>query len=316
MGHINFDKLAAQDYLKEIYSSFFLEVKVPSKPKDPSPESIFGVLSSRTYSFLSRQKAEPYKNLIISTIKRIISSKKPLKFYYTLGAGYHAKCLNQDKPNHKVGLGEILCLYQIKRFLDEISCFYDKVEFVVMFDNLCGELANNITREGVLLYQKKFNELVSKLGLEKQVKTVLESDFFSERDFNLEDKAIIPEITAKDYENIHRFLNKACDENEVAYVFARYKQINNISRKLMQSIAIEGVYLMQRNTLDAFCFRSFPGGDQKIQCGEMSLLIENDVVKKPLLITTTNEKDYLLLSEKVSFGSEEIDLLIAKTKKG
>jgi hypothetical protein len=278
---------------------------------------IFKVLSSREFTYFTRIKSEPYKDVVCNKIVNLLNNKKRLTFYLNLGGGYHAR--TSGELSFEPGLSELLALFQVKKFICEISKIYPLgVNFEIIIDNRCAELANGISIIDTTRYCDEFAQMIKKLGLSDSIKLTLESNLINKEDFNNEiialEKKFIPKISARDIQNTHRFCNST-STSDVNILAEKYKIINKISREISLRYSQGGIHLTQRATESTFPFRSFPGGDSKIQCGKMALLLENGTIKKPFLITANNIEYYNLT--KINLSEEFVikNLLLGTLKK-
>ncbi|MFA6399415.1 MAG: hypothetical protein WCW44_03555 [archaeon] len=304
--------LIVKDYLDNIFS------KLSSKSKSKrrvvlNPENeFFRILSSKKYCYLTRKATEKYSSFIIDSVRKSMKLNEPVTIYYTLGGGYHAPYIFGKAPSYSPGLGELFTVFQMKSFSDNVEEIYAPgVRFVILIDDVCAKMSNNIPSKGVEKYSSTFRSLLHEFGLSELVSLVLESEYFSEKEFDSCGGLTVKQLTKKDYENVRRFFGCCDSEKEAEKVFFKYKNINAKSRELLHSLTTEGIHLLQRANESCMCFRSFPGGDQRIQCGEMALLVEKDKVKKPVLITTTSCQRYNIRKCKFLFGKNKLPIIIA-----
>jgi hypothetical protein len=277
---------------------------------------VFKILSSREFTYFTRVKSEPYRTAICSKIENLYNAKKQLVFYFNLGGGYHAKV--SGELDFEPGLSELLAIFQIKKFLNKISDIYPfGVYFEIIIDNRCAEFANEISIENTVRYSNKLKEIIRKLRLNEEIKVVLESDLVSKEDLNDKilslEKSPVYKITDKDRQNASRFSDSA-DTSKKDTCVEKYKVINKISRDLSSEYSKNGIHLTQRPTERSFPFRSFPGGDSKIQCGKVALLSENGDIKRPVLITTNNIENFNLSKINLSEKFVIPNLLVAVNK--
>ena len=273
-------------------------------------------MSSREFTYFTRVKSESYRNIICNKIVGLLNDKKKLTFYLNLGGGYHAKV--SGELSFEPGLSELLALFQVKKFLDKISGTYPfGVNFEIIIDNRCAELANGISIVDTICYCDEFTQIIERLGLSDNIKLILESDLISKEDFTKKiialEKKFIPEISGRDIQNACRFCNDNCT-SDMNVLAEKYKIINFISREISSEYSKDGIHLTQRATERTFPFRSFPGGDSKIQCGKIALLVENGVIKKPILVTTNNIEDYNITKIDLTNRFVIKDLLLASYK--
>ena len=302
--------LKSKNYLEGILQGFnqpATEVKFNSCSAKDACDGIFGLLSSRKFTYLSRVKSKPYEAAIRARVCDCFENKKKLCLYLVLGGGYHARTSKSVKSKicFDVGLGELLALYQVKKFLKLAKSAYPfGISFFIIIDNRCAEFANGIPVELTRGYAKRFSELINALGLGEKVEVVLQSDIIKKSEFASMIPSLRPggniELTEQSCNNAVRFSYAGKISPEIST--AKYKTVNQASRAVISEYAKGGIHLMQRATASTLAFRSFPGGDSKIQCGEVALLFSNGIVKKPLLLTTQNIGLYNV--EKVKLGKK------------
>ncbi|OGG94172.1 hypothetical protein A2609_00100 [Candidatus Kaiserbacteria bacterium RIFOXYD1_FULL_47_14] len=279
------------------------------------PSEIFKILSSREFTYFTRIKAEPYRIIINRKIQDSYSDRKQLVFYYNLGGGYHARI--SEGLSFEPGLSELMTIFQIRKILGKLEIYPFGVRFEIIIDNRCAELANHILIKDTSHYSNELGAIIKKLGLSPLIKIVLESDLVSKEDFNNQvvscEKDFTYKISDKDCKNACRFCKNISTSNQITCA-KRYKIINNVSRDISSEYAKDGVHLTQRSTDKSFPFRSFPGGDSKIQCGKVVLLLEGKTIKKPLLITANNIGKYDLFKINLPDRFPIPDILIARNK--
>jgi len=186
---------------------------------------------------------------------------------------------------------------QIHRLNKRVRRVYAQgIQFSLVVDNLCAQLINDIEVARTSTYCARLRELIDRLGLSGDVDLFVESEHFSVDDFErLRAKTpAIPSagtVTLKEHETVERFLGRACDISEVAERSARYQDITRISGQLIDA-QIDGLHMTQRATPDTICFRAYPGGDSRIQSGQVALkmTVEGDV--RPVLLTSHNQSEY------------------------
>jgi hypothetical protein len=145
-------------------------------------------------------------------------------------------------------------------------------------------------------YSEALRELIREVGLEALVDLLVESEQFSVDDFadQLAESAGqsgASPLSRKQHENVERFLGRSCDEAEARQRASRYKDVIDVSERLLARV-IHGIHMTQRATESTICFRPFPGGASRIQCGEV-VLSRNDKQRLcPVLLTSTNRDEY------------------------
>jgi len=71
----------------------------------------------------------------------------------------------------------------------------------------------------------------------------------------------------------------------------RYAEVIDASDGLLAPL-IPGVHMTQRATNATICFRPFPGGDSRIQCGEVAMTTNSKLRLYPMLLTSANVASY------------------------
>lgn len=288
---------ALTTYLQTIMSSFHASQYESDKVERPHPSLVFEVLTSREFCYLSKTRVLPYQNGIIGIIEKIMRQGEPLRFYYDIGGGYHAAPRLGDGLCFTVGLAELLLLSQIATFSCAIRAFYPPgVRFSLIVDNMCAFLINDIPLESTLRYCHSLNDLIRELQLYKEVDLIVESEHLSLDDFNQELMTApmtseISPLTGKQYQNVERFLGRQCDAIEASERTLKYKDVIHASERLLAPL-VQGVHMTQRATASTICFRPFPGGDSRIQCGEVALSKNSKQKVHPILLTTSNIKEF------------------------
>ena len=261
-------------------------------------EKVFSLLTSRAYCYLSRRRTERYKNEILQLLAHDIRHGRPINFYYDVGGGYHAS-IDSGAPKlvYNIGLGELFVLYQIASFCRNISQIYPAgVKFHLVVDNICAYLVNDIPIEKTSGYCRQFRQLINSQGMSNKVDLLVENEAFSVEDYNcsmsrFDDSTDYNSLTVKEIENVSRFTGHDCNAGEVITRIHRYKNITGISEQLFDGI-IKGVHMTQRSTARNLCFRSFPGGDSRIQTGQVAITMNKKGRLQPVLLTSRNIQNY------------------------
>ena len=128
--------------------------------------------------------------------------------------------------------------------------------------------------------------MIQSVGLDVGVDLLVESERFSPNDYRTDSPtADVPEPSIGDIENVARFVGRPCSHQEAKERIARYQAVTQTSEMHLATI-IEGVHMTQRATRSTFGFRSFPGGDSRIQAGEVILLWGKRGAVTPKLLTS------------------------------
>ena len=291
-----------ETYLRDVTSRFTAWPAASCEPIAPEliATRVFEVLTSRDFCYLSRARAAVYRDAVLTSISEAVSCNRPIPFFYDIGAGYHASIRpGKDDLLFDVGLAELLVLSQVADFAARVEEFYGGgVRFSLVIDNVCGKLVNDIPLGKTRQYCVALRQLIVNIGLERLVDVLVESEHVSAEDFRLQPELVghsreVSALTPKQYENVSRFLGRACDEVEASERASRYQGILDASDRLLAPL-IHGVHMTQRATNGTLCFRPFRGGDSRIQCGLVALTKNSKGKLCPMLLTTSNVDNYVL----------------------
>jgi hypothetical protein len=142
-------------------------------------------------------------------------------------------------------------------------------------------------------------ELIFELGLTDSIDVLVESEQFSVSDYKknlrkIDQKTIIsPTDDMNIVDNVARFLGRKCSEHEAAERIKKYREVTDISEYHLATV-IDGVRMTQRATEKTLCFRSFPGGDSRMQAGLVALSQNAKGRIHPVLLTSRNIEKYVL----------------------
>jgi hypothetical protein len=271
-----------------------------AKPTDLARLSglIFEIQTRREFCYLSNARVQRYRPSAETWIEHRVRHGEPVHYYLDIGGGYHASLRpGVEDICFDIGLGELLLLLQIHRFKQRVRRVYAQgVRFSLVIDNLCAHLINDIDVARTSDYCAGLRKLIDRLGLSGDVDLFVESEHFSVDHFErLRDKTpVMPSagtVTRKEHETVERFLGRTCDITEAAERSARYRDITRISGQLIDA-QVDGLRMTQRATPETICFRAYPGGDSRMQSGQVALktTVKGDVV--PVLLTSHNEHEY------------------------
>ncbi|MFO8016574.1 MAG: hypothetical protein R6U32_05705 [Candidatus Woesearchaeota archaeon] len=293
------------------------EIKSSGKEKGAVSQSgsleseVFRVLTSRRYSHVSRGKAGKHFQGIQDAVLKAAKESGPIQFCLDIGGGYHASINRKEGISYDIGLSEVMLIRQIACFSDEIKRFYSPgVQFMLFVDNNCANIVNDIPLENTDGYVGDLRSLIKELDTVDYIEVLPESELFSIDKYPKVDDNVPESVEDKELENVRRFLGRACSRREAAQRAERYKQVTSFSEEIMAPIVEGSVRLTQRYTENTMCFRAFPGADQRIQCGQVGLLVGDSV--KPLLFTTKNYGDYTPLWEETGSLPMIENVLIAR----
>jgi hypothetical protein len=256
------------------------------------PEQIFSILTSREFSYLSKTKAEPYKSSIVQYVDRAARSGKPLAFYYDIGGGYHAS-IRPGNSNlvFDVGLAEVFALAQIASFHRSVLSLYAPgTKFSFVIDNLCALLINDVPTSSTTAYCSQLRCLIRDLGMEELVNVLVESENFDPAEYRATANGSHMQrdaVSDKELENVERFLGRRCDRAEALERINRYQHVTGVSERLFNGI-IDGVHMTQRASPTTIAFRPFPGGDSRIQTGQVAITRNAKDKLHPVLLTSEN----------------------------
>lgn len=293
-------KSQLSNYLLTIMSSFEQDARSANHDEIDAKQTaadIFNIITGRNYSHLSRGKADKYRNDIIQHIERDIESGKPATFFYDLGPGYHASLYpGQLGLSFEIGLSELFVLYQISEFSREVTGVYSNgAQFFIIIDNLCALSTNDIPTERTLQYCTELRSLIEETGTQKNIHVLVESELFEEADYP---RILHPVKVASDQflseeeiENVSRFVGRRCSMSEALARINIYSKATEVTENNLSRV-VTGVRLTQRATDNTLGFRSFPGGDSRIQAGEIAITHNKKGKLCPILLTSKNIRDY------------------------
>ena len=263
---------------------------------DEMPARVLDVLTSRNYCYLSKSKVAGYRDSILGLVGDALRRGEPIRFYYDIGGGYHAS-VRPEKARicFDVGLGELFVLSQIASFSRRVGRIYPVgVRFSLVIDNMCALLVNDVPLTKTREYCDVLRGLIRDVGMQEIVDVLVEAEHFSIHDFDRPKPEFAERrvsLTRQQHENVERFLGRPCDEAEAVERFLRYQDVIEISDRLLATL-IFGVHMTQRATPATICFRAFPGGDCRIQSGEIALARNNNRKLYPLLLSSHNVGEY------------------------
>lgn len=250
------------------------------------PARIFEKLTSAEYCYLSGARADPYKEECLRRIARDIAAQVPVRFHLEMGGGSHA-ALDAGEPSFDVGLGELLLLRQIRSFAARVQRHHAPgVTFTLVVDNLRAACIDGLPVMRTAAYCGRLRALIAQLDMGTIVDVLVESE----------------RITVDDFASAAGTTAAAMLSREVtgrlapAERIGLYERVTSASERLLGR-SIDGVRLAQRATPTTLCFRPFPGGDSRIQSGEVALLAPVQGGVRPLLLTSRNAKEYAHMTD-------------------
>lgn len=269
---------------------------------EQTADAVFKLLTSRPYCYLSRSQSGAYRAATMAHLQRDIERGEPVRFFFDIGPGYHASMAPgfHDLGYH-VGFSELMLLRQIARFRSAIAPIYAPgAVFTLVVDNLCGLATNDIRVDRTSAYVSGLRALISTLGQAATVDLLVESETTDWPTYrSMLDCAPVTDdtnpatLSSDDIENVGRFLGHPVSPVEAARRIDRYQRATWVTEELLKE-QICGVRLTQRHTANTLCFRSFPGGAQRMQVGELALVGLDHDTPRPVLITSHNAGSYRL----------------------
>jgi hypothetical protein len=265
---------------------------------DALAHDIFSILTSRDFCYLSRGKTEPYRENAVRSIAADVGAGVPVRFYYDIGAGYHASI---DPENSglvfSVGFSELCVLSQITSFCTRVSAIYPPgANFILVIDNVCGFLTNDIPLERTGAYCSALRALIDETGVGDRVSVLVEAEEFVVPSYVIDAQRLADDMaalhpTAEDIDNVSRFLGRTCGEDEARERMAKYRQAGELTEQHLEGV-VRGVRMTQRATGGTLGFRPFPGGDSRTQVGEVAISPNAKGALRPILLTTRNVGRY------------------------
>lgn len=285
-----------------------LEYLTALTPRPPSPsrspaagptsgaaaDVVFETLTHRDFSALSRSRTGVFRERATALLQRDIGANRCLTLWYDIGPGYRASLHpGMTTPSFTVGLGELLMLGQVAAFIERVGPIYAPgARFVLIVDNLCALATNDIPVARTEAYCAQLRSLVDVLGLAKHVNVLVESEQWGEREY-FDRLAQVAQsehrgpVSARDVDNVARFLGRACCGDEAADRVALYRRTSEVTESFLAQV-VDGIRLTQRPTDATLGFRSFPGGDARLQSGDLSITRNAKGRLVPLLLTSRN----------------------------
>lgn len=279
------------------------DLRAPIAPSDAHADpiavatAVVDLLFSRPFSYLGRSRARVYESAIRDAVIRAVERGVPIPFYFDIGGGYHATIRPGEQDfSFDVGLGELFVIAQIARLRQAVARFYaPAVHFTLVIDNLCALLVNDVQLAKTLAYCKRLRRLIEELRFANVVSVLVESEHFSGAELAqaalAEPPGDVAPMTDKRHRNVERFLGRPCTEKEALEREARYHAIVSASERMLNRM-IDGIHMTQRASSTTMCFRPFPGGDSRIQSGQVVLTRNASAALHPILLTSTNVARY------------------------
>jgi len=262
-------------------------------------DQVFELLTHRRFSYLGQTKAAPYRAGVLPRLAADVAAGRPVRFYFDIGPGYHAS-LDPERLgiSFEVGLAELLALRQVALFDAAVRAVHPPgVRFSLVVDNVCGLYTNGVPLDESRGYATHLRALIGEVGLAPTVDVLLESecsplDAYERLWAATPPRPPVAVVEEDDLENVARFLGRACGVAEGAVRIERYRRAGIVTEALLAEAVADGVRLTQRATAGTLAFRSFPGGAQRMQVGEIVLGHADGAPPRPLLLTSRNRPAY------------------------
>ena len=271
-----------------------------------SPEEIaeaaFKIMAGRKFTHLTKNRSRAYREAMLDTLVEDAKAGRPLRYYYDIGGAYRAGIDDKQRElSFSPGLGEFFLLRQIKLFDDQVSTVYPPgTKFSLVIDNLCALLVNDIPVDKSSGYCKELREVIRHLGMKEKIDLLVESEIFRAEDYSTDTSDVSMSAPSPGaVENVSRFLGRNCDPSEAMERMARYEVVSEQTDRNINSI-ISGVRMTQRATPATFGFRSVPGGDSRMQTGEVILTYYQNGRIRPRLVTSQSADSTNILKIDVS----------------
>jgi len=134
--------------------------------------------------------------------------------------------------------------------------------------------------------------LIREMRLENQVEILVESEQF---DIDEYDRLLAAaqthrahvSVTERDHDNVERFLGRHCSPEEALERIQLYERTTAVTEQLLARV-VSGVRMTQRANRTTLGFRAYPGGDSRVQCGEVALSWNAKNDPSPVLLTSRN----------------------------
>ena len=144
-------------------------------------------------------------------------------------------------------------------------------------------------------YCAELRALISETGVQSFIDVLVESELFDATDYprvELSDIAATDNtLSEEQVENVSRFVGRRCDTLEAQARIDNYARATEVTESNLADV-VSGVRLTQRATVSTLGFRSYPGGDSRIQAGEIAITHNKKGVLRPVLLTSRNITGY------------------------
>jgi hypothetical protein len=256
-----------------------------------SATDIFDLLVSRPFCYLSKSRTQTHRSKAIEYLEMCMKSDRIIHFSYNIGGGYHASLdPGTMSVSFDVGLGELLLLYQIQKFGVAVQRIYGPgIKFYVTISNLNAQAVYDIPKAATEEYARRLRGLLETLRMSAAV-VVIESEIADKKTYS-ELRRKRGTLTNLQKDKVERFLGRECTAGEASEYNSIYSAATLIAKR---NFALNALPLAARGER-TLCFRSFPGGDSKIQIGQVMLTTnkQGDII--PVLVTRGHWNCFALL---------------------
>jgi len=278
----------------------------PPSALDPV-DAVLLTLTGRRHTYLSRARTEAYLPEIRHYLETRRDRGEPTTFHLDIGPGYHASLHPGVLPlRFEIGLAELLLLHQAATFVSSASAVFPPgIEFALVVDDVCGRYVNRVPAERTAAYCAQLRELIGHYGLDDRIALVVESETVDPGEYDARYHAALEQVVApatfdpKTPANVERFTGRPMTAQEVTETLRRYQAATAVTNAHFDDV-LDGVRMTQRATARTFGFRGYPGGDTRIQCGEICVAMTDSGRTYPVLVTSTNREQFQALPVDVS----------------
>jgi hypothetical protein len=282
------------EYVAHVRRPLLLEGPKTGQGADELLAKVYEALTHRRFCALSRERGRRYRPAALEAFAASHRRGDPFEFWLDIGPGYHASLRPGTLPlSFEVGLAEFFMLTQIAAFLCSVDTIYPPgARFRLVVDNLCALRTNDVPVERTTEYCTGLRRLIHEMGLARRVRLFVESEEFDLDEYDsllrhAKEPPLLRQASHAEVDNVARFLGRRCSPTEAVERMRLYRRTEATTECLMGR-AVRGMRLTQRSTPTTLGFRSFPGGDARIQCGEVALGRRLDRGFGALLLTSQN----------------------------
>lgn len=255
---------------------------------------VIDTLTSRRFSFLSKQAQAPAVEALRAYVARQERSCCSLDFYLNVGGGFRPKAVAVATAENGLTFGEILLLFQVKAFLHRVQPHVQfGITFTLFISDVCAKSIYGIPFELSGQYVKVLRNIVSHYEIDG-LRVVRESEYA--RDYTGEwNESYVVGVAPKDQARIERYLDHPASQAELLQIQSKYVFYTALAKRLARK-TLNGFFLAQRpSTPSELCFRSFPGGDGKMHAGAIVLTRNIAGAIVPRLVPDLRRVSYSML---------------------